>query len=235
MAEVHPKTLWDQAYNRSGTLPKHRTVLNALRTWANPQTLRCFAKLEDIAEWTGLSTSACWRQIKTNEAAGWIEIVHQGHSGGKANEYRLLNPGVHARVSQGTANENPSVHAMNPSVHARETLASTHNQLGIKEIPKGISKGEENPSVHARDGQDLHSAKNSPRVGPPREADPWGSALSSGQHTEPRRGEVQGDYNPSVDARVSVASTQRPWEEMPFESPPGRPEPSKAFFDPFAD
>ena len=117
MAEVHPKTLWDQAYNRSGTLPKHRTVLNALRTWANPQTLRCFAKLEDIAEWTGLSTSACWRQIETNEAAGWIEIVHQGHSGGKANEYRLLNPGVHARVSQGTANENPSVH--------EKTLAST--------------------------------------------------------------------------------------------------------------
>lgn len=193
MSEIHPKTLWDRAYNRGGVkLPK--AVLNTLRTWADPHTLECFASLDDLAEQTGLSASACWRQIKTNEAAGWIEVLHEGHSGGKANDYRLLNP---------------SVNAMNPGVNAKETLALTHNQLGIKEIPKGISKGEENPSENARDDQDLHSAEISPRVGPPRvQGDPQGSPIPSSEHTEPRRGEVKGDYNPSVNARVPVASTQ---------------------------
>jgi hypothetical protein len=227
MPELHPKTIWDQAYNRGGVkLPK--AVLNTLRTWANPQTLECFAKLEDLAEQTGLSESACWRQIKANEAAGWIEVLHQGHSGGKANDYRLLNPGVNAKVPSHQEEQHPSVNAMNPGVNAKETLALTHNQLGIKEIPKGISKGEEeNSSENARESAH-HSPHFAARGGPPRDQqDPGGSCISSGEHTEPRRGEVQGDSNPSVNARVSVAGTQ------------GRAEPqdhrAKAFPDPFAD
>lgn len=224
MSEILPKTLWDQAYNRGGVkLPK--AVLNTLRTWADPRTLECFATLDDLAEWTGLSPSACWRQIKANEAAGWIEVVRQGHSGGKANDYRLLNPGVNAKVRNRQEEPNPSINAMNPGVNAKETLAKTHNQLGIKEIPKGISKGEENPSENARDDQDLHSAENSPRVGPLRDqGDPWGSPIFSSEHTEPRRGEVQGDCNPSVNAKVSVARTQGPQDG-----------PATAFPDPFAD
>lgn len=225
MSELHPKTLWDQAYNRGG-VKLQKAVLNTLRTWANPQTLECFATLEDLAEQTGLSVSACWRQIKANEAAGWIEIVHEGHSGGKANDYRLLNPGVNAKVPGHQGEQNPSVNAMNPSVNAKETLALTHNQLGIKEIQRGSPKEISNPSENARDDQDLHSAQNSPRVGPTEDqGDPWGSPILPSGHTEPRRGEVQGDSNPSVNAKVSTAGT------------PGSPEPQdhQEFPDPFAD
>lgn len=203
MADAYPKTLWDQAYNRGGVkLPK--AVLNALRTWANPHTLECHATIEELAEWTGLSPSACWRQLNANEAAGWVEVVHQGHSGGKANVYRLRNPGENATVSQVGEDANCGVYAMNRGENATETVAKTPNLKENKETPRGVSKGKENRSENATVPQGGHSAGNSPR----------GQSASrslddlSANTPNPEGVKVQGDYNRRVNATVPFASTQ---------------------------
>jgi len=87
-----PIILWDQAYNRNGDPALPKVVINALRTYMDTWTLEGFVKAETLARVTGLSVRQVRRQIAANVEAGWIEITAKGHSGRKANDYRLTLP-----------------------------------------------------------------------------------------------------------------------------------------------
>lgn len=84
---------WDQAYNRSGDGKLPRTVVNALRTYMDNETLTGWVKAETLAEDTGLKIRAVREQISKNVAAGWLEIAERGNSSGRANVYQLTYPG----------------------------------------------------------------------------------------------------------------------------------------------
>ena len=67
---------WDQAYNRNGNPDLPRTVVNAIRTYMNNDTLNGFVKAETLSRHTGLSIRQVRRQIAANVAAGWLEITN---------------------------------------------------------------------------------------------------------------------------------------------------------------
>ncbi len=94
--------VWDQAYNRNGDPKLARTVVNVIRTYMDNHTLTGFVKAETLAEATGLTIRAVRKQIAANVAAGWLEIVEKGHSGRKANVYRLTDPKGESQFTIGT-------------------------------------------------------------------------------------------------------------------------------------
>ena len=87
-----PILAWDQAYNRNGDPKLPRAVANVIRTYMNNHSLTGYVKAETLAKHTGLQVRGVRKQIAANVAAGWLEIVESGHSGRKANVYRLTYP-----------------------------------------------------------------------------------------------------------------------------------------------
>lgn len=83
---------WDQAYTRNGDGKLPRAAVHCIRTYMDNDTLEGFVKRETIAQDTGLSIRQVDRQIAANIKAGWLKITSKGHSGGKANDFKLMFP-----------------------------------------------------------------------------------------------------------------------------------------------
>ena len=91
-SEVPAIIRWDQAYNRNGDRKLQRTVVNAIRTYMDNNTLTGWVKAETLVRDTGIKERTVREQIAANIAAGWLEVVESGNSSGRANTYLLTYP-----------------------------------------------------------------------------------------------------------------------------------------------
>lgn len=136
---------WSKAYFQSGDRRLHKThsVMAALMTYANFDTLVCWPSQETLAKVTGLSVDSVRRHLRVNVSAGWLKVLRKGVAVGSATLYQLTIPTdslQHCQESDellaGLPETPSSTAGLTPSSTAtlttnRTTQGTTHIQPGL--------------------------------------------------------------------------------------------------------
>ena len=92
---------WFRAFNREADVsPAARAVGNAMATRADNQTLRFWITIQEVADFTGISSRHAINKVDELARASWVERTRRG-ANGRASEYRLSLP----KVNQSAHNE----------------------------------------------------------------------------------------------------------------------------------
>lgn len=92
---------WFRAFNREADVsPAARAVGNAMATRADNQTLQFWITIQEVADFSGISSRYASDKIDELVSASWVERTRRG-SNGRASEYRLGLP----KVNQSSHNE----------------------------------------------------------------------------------------------------------------------------------
>lgn len=97
---------WFRAFNREADVsPAARAVGNAMATRADNQTLRFWITIQEVADFTGISSRHAINKVDELARASWVERTRRG-ANGRASEYRLslpkVNQSAHNEESEGT-------------------------------------------------------------------------------------------------------------------------------------
>lgn len=92
---------WFRAFNREADVsPAARAVGNAMATRADNQTLRFWITIQEVADFTGISSRHAINKVDELARSSWVERTRRG-ANGRASEYRLNLP----KVNQSAHNE----------------------------------------------------------------------------------------------------------------------------------
>lgn len=96
---------WFRAFNREADVsPAARAVGNAMATRADNQTLRFWITIQEVADFTGISSRHAINKVDELARASWVERTRRG-ANGRASEYRLslpkVNQSAHNKESEG--------------------------------------------------------------------------------------------------------------------------------------
>ena len=96
---------WFRAFNREADVsPAARAVGNAMATRADNQTLQFWITIQEVADFSGISSRYASDKIDELVSTSWVERMKRGASG-RASEYRLNLPKVnhssHSEESEG--------------------------------------------------------------------------------------------------------------------------------------
>ena len=97
---------WFRAFNREADVsPAARAVGNAMATRADNQTLRFWITIQEVADFTGISSRHAINKVDELARSSWVERTKRG-ANGRASEYRLslpkVNQSAHKEGSDGT-------------------------------------------------------------------------------------------------------------------------------------
>lgn len=96
---------WFRAFNREADVsPAARAVGNAMATRADNQTLRFWITIQEVADFTGISSRHAINKVDELARSSWVERTKRG-ANGRASEYRLslpkVNQSAHKEGSEG--------------------------------------------------------------------------------------------------------------------------------------
>lgn len=131
---------WSKAYfqNQDRRLHQSRSVMAALMTYADFNTLQCWPSQETLAKVTGLSVDSVRRHLRLNVELGWLKVLRKGVAVGSPTLYQLVIPTDSLQPCQESSDGLLAGLPETPSSPARSTPGSpatlTTNEL-LKNYP----------------------------------------------------------------------------------------------------
>lgn len=184
---------WFRAFNREADVsPAARAVGNAMATRADNQTLRFWITIQEVADFTGISSRHAINKVDELARASWVERTRRG-ANGRASEYRLSLP----KVNQSAHNEESEGEQTCTIVPANVNYSSgKHEPECTPTTPKLPTKAA--PNIYPPDFEDFW--KEYPKKAGKRAAlKRWREATRRADPDEIRQGAVR--YAESVRAK----------------------------------